>query len=436
MPHRGSLLPIVRKFFEYDPRAAAHSLETMEEPEAIGVLRALPPQIAAEAFGSLPIDHAAELLRGAPEDLLSHVVGRLEPEQATAILLTFGEEEREKLMGYLPESTKVKIHDLLEFPEDSVGRIMSTDFLALYSDTKVKDAVGKIRRLARGKAPVSYVYVRDAENRLVGVINMRDLMLADGRSTLETVMKTDVFSVDPFMESEQAAHELSERRFFAAPVVDGEGHIVGVVKAERLIADVQDEATKDIQMMVGVGATEKAFSPVGFSLRKRLPWLNVNLATAFLAAAVVALFEDVIARITVLAVFLPVVAGQGGNAGAQSLAVVMRGLVMREIPVSKRWAVVLKETRIGVVNGVCIGAVTALIAWVWVGNPYLGLVIGLAMIVNLLVAGFSGAAIPIALKSLGLDPAQSSSIVLTTVTDVVGFFAFLSFALLLQNYLV
>ncbi|MGB6033699.1 MAG: magnesium transporter, partial [Bacteroidota bacterium] len=139
---------------------------------------------------------------------------------------------------------------------------------------------------------------------------------------------------------------------------------------------------------------------------------------------------------TVLAVFLPVVAGQGGNAGAQSLAVVMRGLVMREIPDSKRWAVVLKETRIGVVNGVCIGAVTALIAWVWVGNPYLGVVIGGAMIVNLLVAGFSGAVIPIALKSLGLDPAQSSSIVLTTVTDVVGFFTFLSFALLLQDYLI
>ncbi|MGB6120369.1 MAG: magnesium transporter, partial [Bacteroidota bacterium] len=408
----------------------------MEEHEAIGVLRALPPQIAAEAFGSLQIGDAAALLKGAPPDLLDLVVDRLKPEQAAAILLTFDEEGREKLLEHLSESTKLKIHDLLEFPEDSAGRIMSTNFLALYSGTKVKDAVGKIRRLARSKAPVSYVYVRDGENHLGGVVNMRDLMLADGNATLETVMKTDVYSVDPFMEGGQLAHELSERRFFAVPVVDSEGHILGVVKAERLISGVQDEATRDIQMMVGVGATEKAFSPVGFSLRKRLPWLNVNLATAFLAASVVALFEDVIARITVLAVFLPVVAGQGGNAGAQSLAVVMRGLVMREIPDSKRWAVVLKETRIGVVNGVCIGAVTALIAWVWVGNPYLGVVIGGAMIVNLLVAGFSGAVIPIALKSLGLDPAQSSSIVLTTVTDVVGFFTFLSFALLLQDYLI
>ncbi|MGB2958829.1 MAG: hypothetical protein WBD30_08065, partial [Bacteroidota bacterium] len=157
MPHRGSLLPIVRKFFEYDPRAAAHSLETMEEHEAIGVLRALPPQIAAEAFGSLQIGDAAALLKGAPPDLLDLVVDRLKPEQAAAILLTFDEEGREKLLEHLSESTKLKIHDLLEFPEDSAGRIMSTNFLALYSGTKVKDAVGKIRRLARSKAPVSYV---------------------------------------------------------------------------------------------------------------------------------------------------------------------------------------------------------------------------------------------------------------------------------------
>ena len=173
-----------------------------------------------------------------------------------------------------------------------------------------------------------------------------------------------------------------------------------------------------------------------FCLQKRLPWLHVNLVTAFLAASVVALFEDVIARITVLAVYLPVVAGQGGNAGAQSLAVVMRGLVMKEIPAQRVRALLAKESIIGAVNGVAIGLVTAGVAWAWNGNPYLGLVIGLAMIVNLTAAGFSGAMIPIAMKKFGLDPAQSSSIVLTTVTDVVGFFAFLGFAVMLQDLLI
>jgi magnesium transporter len=229
--------------------------------------------------------------------------------------------------------------------------------------------------------------------------------------------------------------EFSKRRYFAAPVIDSERRILGIIKAEQLIHGVQEEVVEDLQRMVGAGGDERTFSPVSYSLKKRLPWLHVNLLTAFLAAAVVALFEDLIARITVLAVFLPVVAGQGGNAGAQSLAVVMRGLVMREIPRSRVKELVLKESWMGAVSGATTGVVTAAVAWMWHGNPWLGLVIGLAMIVNLLAAGFSGAFIPIAMKAVGLDPAQCSSIILTTVTDVVGFFAFLGFAMLFQGHL-
>jgi len=160
------------------------------------------------------------------------------------------------------------------------------------------------------------------------------------------------------------------------------------------------------------------------------------LATAFLAGWVVSLFEDLIARIAILAVFLPVVAGQGGNAGAQSLAVVMRGIVMREIPVNRAWRLIARETWIGALNGVTIGAVTALGAWLWIGNPYLGLVVGLAMFVNLVLAGFSGAVIPILMKAIRLDPAQCSNIILTTITDVMGFLTFLGFALIFQQYLI
>jgi magnesium transporter len=188
--------------------------------------------------------------------------------------------------------------------------------------------------------------------------------------------------------------------------------------------------------MFGAGSTERTFSPVSYSLAKRQPWLHVNLLTAFLAAAVVAIFEDTIAQITALAVFLPVVAGQGGNAGNQSLAVVMRGLVMREIPRQKFWKLIRKETTIGLINGISIGIVTAGIAWLWYGKVVLGVVIGLAMIVNLVMAGLSGAAIPLIMKSLGFDPAQSSSIVLTTITDVVGFLAFLGFARMFMSYLI
>ena len=265
---------------------------------------------------------------------------------------------------------------------------------------------------------------------------MRDLMLAAPDKKLEEISRKDLFALHCFTGQQEAANEMAKRKFFAAPVVDSENRVLGLVKAERMIHGVQEEMSKDIQQMFGAGGDERVTSDIGFALKKRLPWLHINLATAFMAAGVVAMFEDIIAKLTVLAVFLPVVAGQGGNAGAQSLAVVMRGIVMREIPKGKRLQLVFKEGKIGAISGLIIGLVTAGVAWLWYGNPYLGVVIGLGMVVNLICAGLSGASIPLAMKKVGIDPAQSSSIILTTVTDVVGFMAFLGFAVLFQQYLV
>ena len=346
------------------------------------------------------------------------------------------QEGRAAVSETLSPHIKHKLQEYLNYPEDSAGRIMSTDYLALHTDLQVKDAIAKIRSMARRKNPESYGYVVDHENHLVGVLNMRDLLLAQSQATLDVVMRKDIFAVPFTMDREQVAEELSKRGFFAAPVVDNEKRLLGVIKAEHLLDDVQEEATEDFQKMFGAGGDERAFSPVGFSLKMRLPWLHVNLATAFLAAFVVACFEDIIAKLTILAVFLPVVAGQGGNAGAQSLAVVIRGLVMREIPPKKAAQLILKEAWLGTVGGVATGLVTALVAWWWAGNPMLGVVIGLAMIVNLSIAGFAGAAIPIVMKRIGLDPAQCSNIILTTVTDVMGFFSFLGLAVLFESYLI
>jgi magnesium transporter len=264
---------------------------------------------------------------------------------------------------------------------------------------------------------------------------MRDLLLGKADETLESVMRPDVFSVPAFMDREEIANQLAGKTFFAVPVVDPEGRMLGIVRTDDLLADIQEEASEDMLKMFGAGGDEHSFSPVRFSLKKRLPWLHVNLLTAFAAASVIGAFEDLIARMTILAVFLPVVAGQGGNAGAQSLAVVMRGLVMREIPRHRVRRLLLKETLIGALNGIVIGLVTAAIGWAWSGSAPLGLVLGLAMVTNLVAAGFAGAAIPVAMKGMGFDPSQSSSIILTTVTDIVGFFAFLGFALLFEAWL-
>ncbi len=432
---QSDLLPLVRRYFEHDLIGAAHSLEMMEEDAALEVLKALPVPLAVRAVKHLQVSYVAALLKDADPDLFRSIASSLEPQFAATVFMHLPDDARERLLEYIPGKLKTQIKEVLTYPEGSIGRIMSTDIVTFHKETSVDGAVERIRLLARKRFPASYVYVIDDQEHLLGVINMRDLMLASLDAPLESVMRKDVFSLHCFMDREEAANELSKRRYFAAPVVDSQSHILGIIKAEQLIQGIQEEVTEDLQRMFGAGGDERAFSPMGFSLKKRLPWLHVNLATAFLAAAVVALFEDVIAKLTILAVFLPVVAGQGGNAGAQSLAVVMRGLVMREIPKEKIRRLILKESGIGMVNGLVIGAVTALIAWAWNGNPYLGLVIGLGMLVNLILAGLSGASIPILMRAVGLDPAQCSSIILTTVTDVMGFLAFLGFAVLFQAHL-
>ncbi|MFT7638279.1 MAG: magnesium transporter, partial [Candidatus Omnitrophota bacterium] len=345
-------------------------------------------------------------------------------------------EKRELLLKKLDNKKRKEIQELIEYPNNSAGRLMTKELMALHLDIKVKDAVHKIREYSAKGFTGLYVYVVDDNGCLVGVMNMRDMLLAEDEAQLSRVMRKNVFCVDAFMDSEEVANELTTRKFLAAPVIDQDKRLLGVVKSHQIIGEVKADAAEDIQRMFGAGGNERAFSPIWYSIKKRLPWLHVNLITAFMAASVVALFEDIISKLTILAVFLPVVAGQGGNAGAQSLAVVMRGLVMREIPINKAKKLVLKETILGAINGIVIGAVTALVAWMWLGNPYLGLVIGLGMVVNLIAAGFSGAAIPLVMKKVGLDPAQCSSIILTTITDIIGFFSFLGFAVLFQEHLI
>ena len=421
MSEKHAFISLAQKFLEQDMDKAASIIESLTEDEGAEIINSLPPLLAVRLIKHFQVSYAAALLKNVDENFLREITAHLEPQVATSILMHLPGDVRERMTTQLTGKLKGQIRELLEYPEDSIGRIMTTDFLTFNKDILAEDAIDKIRSMAKKRLPLSYIYVIDDEKHLIGVLNMRDLMIAAPDKPLEAIMLKDVFSLHCFVDKQAAANELAKRKFFAAPVVDSENYILGIIKAERMLQKVQDDITKDIQRMVGVGANERVFSNISYSLKKRLPWLHINLATAFLAAAVVAMFEGIIAKLTILAVFLPVVAGQGGNAGAQSLAVVMRGIVMREIPKNKIFSLIIKEAKLGTINGAIIGAVTALVAWIWYGNPYLGVVIGLGMLVNLIFAGFFGASIPLLMQKVGIDPAQSSSIILTTMTDVLGF---------------
>ena len=431
MDNSSALELYIKKFSDYDPVLSAHIIETMDVDESLGVFDNLPTDVSRTIFENLQNEYAAELLGKIDRDKAGEILREMEPLKISLILGVCPMALKDTISHSLTEKQRSELREILEYPKDSVGYMMSTNFLALNQDLRLSDAVSKIRLLAlKDNTPLSYVYVVDSGFRLTGVLTMRDLLIQDPEKHLRQIMIKDVFYLNAFMEFEEAASIVARRNFFAVPVVDNTGVLVGLVNTSQLLSDAHEEYSADIQTLFGAGSEERPFSSTLYSLKKRLPWLNINLATAFLAAGVIALFEGVIAKLTILAVFLPIVAGQGGNAGAQSLAVVMRGLVMREIPKQDFLKLFWKEGKLGLLNGILIGIVTGAVAWIWQGSPTLGIVIGLAMIVNLVVAGLAGAMIPVGLKTIGFDPAQSSMIILTTETDIVGFFAFLGLAAL------
>ena len=435
MNQREYLLPIVRRYFEDDPVTAAHNLEDLSTEECVDLLRVLSPKLAAKLLLRLSTERTASIVsESQPEDLV-HIFVHAGGDFCSSVLLNLSSEKRERFILALPRKLRDQVQELLTFPAGTAGSVMRTDYTVFNVRTTVKDAAEGIKRYATRNIAPSNVFVVDDENHLKGVVSMRTLVTAPRSSSLGDLMFRDPVSVNAFSDQEEAFRELAARGFTSIPVVDSQNRLLGIVRAANLLEGARELATADIQKLFGAGKDERAFSSLTFSLRKRLPWLHVNLLTAFMAAAVVALFESTIAKMTFLAVYLPVVAGQGGNAGAQSLAVVMRGLVMREIPTQDVKRLLIKETSLGAINGIAIGVVTGLIAWWWQGNPYLGVVIALAMLVNLTAAGLAGAAIPLLMRRFGLDPAQCSSIVLTTITDIVGFFAFLGFASMFQSVL-
>jgi magnesium transporter len=279
------------------------------------------------------------------------------------------------------------------------------------------------------------LFVVDEEMRLIGRVEIQDLAMAEQAQTLREITRPLIAAVTDFDPREDLVKILQHQPITELPVVNHSGRFVGVIRQAALVSAIESETSVDIQTMVGASRDERALSGPVFAVRKRLPWLQVNLLTAFLAAAVVGLFESTIAKFTALAVLLPVVAGQSGNAGLQALAVTMRGLVLREISPRQWPRMVWKEASVGLANGLAVAATTAVGVWFWSGSIGLVTVITSAMVASMVIAGVSGALVPIMMRRFGQDPAQSSSIVLTTITDVAGFSSFLGIATLLSPML-
>jgi magnesium transporter len=435
MTRINAALSVIKRFVDVDPQQAAIALEGLPEAEAAGILRNLPTGSAAVVLEHVQPSFAAAVLQNLVPEPAHLILQAVNSDTAAEIFRSFPAEIQRTMIESLSPERQRQVQELLFYPEDSAGRLMTTDVLAFPKDLKVREVIARLRATAHKKAS-TYSYVVGPENKLIGVINIRDLLLASPEASVETVMRLEVFAVPAFTDREELVHIARAKHFISIPVVDADNRLLGAVMSEHIMKSSHEEATEDLQLMFGASKEERAFSPLRFKVARRLPWLNINLATAFLASFVVGLYEDLIAKVAVLAVFLPIVAGQGGNAGTQSLAVVLRGIVMREVRPKDALRLIALEVQVGLLNGLGIGLVTAVCAWLWKGNVYLGFVIGVAMIANMIAAGLAGAAIPLLMKRLGFDPAQSSGIFLTTVTDVVGFLSFLGIASVFQDKLI
>lgn len=381
---------------------AAHTFEEMEDPEAQAIASELPPDSVAGAVAEMALDDAADLLGGLDD---SH---------------------QREILAELDDGHRAELEALMAYPPESAGGVMSPEVVALSANLTALEAVAELRRQAQESEQIYYTYVVDHQYRLVGVLSLRDLILAPEEQPLSEIMITDLVTVDALMDREEVADVLAHYGYYAVPVVDDGGHLLGIVTVDDVVEILRDEATEDMQRMVGAGADERADSPLGLAVRRRLPWLVVNLGTAFLAAAVIQQFESQLATLTALAVLMSVVAGQAGNAGAQSMAVVIRGIATGELRAGKMRALVIHNLLIGLMTGLATGIIGAVATYWWWGDPGLALVLGLAILLCMMISTISGACVPPLMKRLGFDPAQSSSIFLTTVTDIAGFGIFLA----------
>jgi magnesium transporter len=308
---------------------------------------------------------------------------------------------------------------------------MSTDTTSLPAGLTAGEAIESLRRLHEHVEQMNYVYVVDSTRRLTGVVSFRDLVFARPGAALDEVMIPDPVAVRPDTDREDVAELIQRYGLMAMPVVDHRGTLLGVVPFDNVIEAVQREASEDIAVMVGAGVEETIYSSFQRSVRHRLPWLITNLATALLVTFTISRFEAVISRFTVLAAYMPVVASMGGNSGAQSQAVLIRTMAVDHIPSGAVRRVMLRELIVGIINGLAIGVLSGCIAWYFTGQGRIGIVIGIAALTNLMVANLAGSGIPVLLDRLGKDPALGSNILMTTVTDLVGFGGFLAIATLL-----
>jgi magnesium transporter len=390
----------------------------------------------ADIFVEIAPDILEYLFDGLEDERISALLSAVAPDDGVFFISLLPDERVEPILAQVPTKQRERIEHLRLYPPDSAGAMMTSQLLLIPEDLTSQQAIERIRELGQESEFVFYVYVVNEHGTFVGVVPLRRLITCRGDRLVRDLMVTNPVAVFATDDRERVVELTSRYNLLAVPVVDAEFRLLGVITVDDVIDVMREEASEDMYLMQGVGEGDRVYTSIRRSVSSRLPWTMVNLLTASAAASVIGLFEDTIGRLVALATFMPIVAGVGGNGGTQTLTVITRGIALGELSLAQSKTVIWKQILIGLINGAGAGVVTGLIAWALKGNGALGFVLFLAMLVNMALAGLVGAAVPLILKAVNLDPALGSGILVTAVTDSCGFLAFLGLATLFMPYLV
>jgi magnesium transporter len=402
--------------------------------DQVRIFRLLSPSHAGNVLSELDDQTLLDLVRALDEQEVSRILDHMPSDHVVEVVEELPKEEAEKILDLMEEEKSEQVQELLEYGEGTAGRLMSTTLVAVHEGTTVAQAIEHIRKSASGD-DAFYLYVVDDHEHLVGLVPLHRLLTADPTTPVRLIRDEDVESVRVDTDQEEVARLVQRYNLREVPVVDGTHRLLGTISVDDVIDVIREEATEDIQRLGGAAGDETVLDPPRVVLPKRLVWRLINLGTATLAASVIGLFETSIQTLATLAVFMPIVASMGGIGTTQTATVVVRGIALGDMTSGVVMRVLRKELWLGATTGLVNGVVLAAITYAWKGQALLSFVLGFALLLNMLVAAVVGTLVPIALKTFRVDPAIASSVIITTFTDVFGFFSFLGLATLLIRFL-
>lgn len=413
------------------PSDIADFIEVLEEEAKKYVFSLLDSRIASDVIAELNVHAKVEILEDIESNRLAAIVDEMDSDDAADIFFELKPNQRLAVLEGIDEEDRAEVTELLKYGDDTAGGIMSLEFIYAYEFQTVQEIINLLRIRREQIEQVHFVYVVDKKFHLRGRVRFVELLLADPKTRISEVMEPVTYSIKPDMDQEVVAKIFKNYDSPSLPVIDTEGKLLGRITFDDVMDVVDEEATEDFLRLANVDVGERVFTGPLSSAKKRLPWLSVNLLTALLAAWVVGLFESTIGQFAFLAIFMPIVAGMGGNAGTQTLTVVVRGIALGDFDYGGAKKVLFKEITIGILNGMINGLVMGVVAYLWKGLPVVGLAIFLAMVINLFVAALFGTVVPLLLRAIKVDPALASGVIVTTATDCLGFLSFLGISTIL-----